>query len=153
MPSALCLHRLRTDTLFDTGIGADGDKSPCRLRDTSTTGSPGRPVPGVRIGTYVMNERMRKVIILAAMLVFSLLATQAILCLHLLCEEHQHQHDSQKCPICQQLLTFPRSITVEGQTVISQAPHPWQGLIFHIEVISAISTFRISNPRAPPFVR
>jgi hypothetical protein len=86
------------------------------------------------------------------MLLFSLLATQALLFAHLLCEEHHAGHDSQKCEICQQLLTSSRSTTAEEQPVINQYLVCEQSLIFHIEVASAISLPGLLGPRAPPVV-
>ena len=106
----------------------------------------------VRIGISAMNKTARTILILTATLLFSLLATQALLFIHLLCEEHHAGHDEHECPICQQLLALPHSITVEEQTVISQYPVYEQSLIFHIEVASAISITGILGSRAPPVV-
>jgi hypothetical protein len=97
-----------------------------------------------------MSKITRTILILTTTLLFSLLVTQVLLFIHLLCEEHHAGHDSHECPICQQLLSLPRSITVEEQTTISQAPHCEQSLIFHIEVASAISIPGTLGPRAPP---
>jgi hypothetical protein len=99
-----------------------------------------------------MSKTTRKILILTATLLFSLLATQALLFIHLLCEEHHVSHDSHECFVCQQLLASSRSVTVEEQTTISQYPFCEQSLIFHIEVASAISIPGLLGPRAPPVV-
>jgi hypothetical protein len=95
---------------------------------------------------------MRKSVILTTVFFFTMLGTQAILGIHLLCEEHRGEHDSKQCPLCQQLLSLTRSITTEEQITISQAPPLEQGLICDIKVKPAIFTLRISSPRAPPVV-
>ncbi|MGB7580998.1 MAG: hypothetical protein WBL85_00935 [Sedimentisphaerales bacterium] len=100
----------------------------------------------------MMSKTTRTILILTTTLLFSLLATQALLFIHLLCEEHHAGHDEHECPICQQLLSLPHSITVEEQTVISQYPVCEQSLIFHIEVAPAISMPGLLGPRAPPVV-
>ena len=99
-----------------------------------------------------MSKTTRTILILTVMLLFSLLATQALLFIHLLCEEHRAGHDSHECLVCQQLLALSRSVTVEEQTTISQYPFCEQSLIFHIEVVSAISIPGLLGPRAPPVV-
>ena len=152
MSSALCLHGLRQDKLFARRIGSDVDKPPCRFYDTKAAGAIRRFVPRVRIGTSVMSKTTRTILILMATLLFSLLATQALLFIHLLCEEHHAGHDSHECPVCQQLLTLPHSTTVEKQTAISQYPVCEQRLIFNIEVAPAISMPGLLGPRAPPVV-
>ena len=148
--SALCLHQLRQDKLFARCIGSDIDKAPCRFYDTETAGEIRRFVSGVRIGTSVMSKTTRTILILTTTLLFSLLATQALLFIHLLCEEHHAGHDSHECPVCQQLLSLPHSTTIEEQIVISQYPVCEQDLIFHIEVAPAISIPGLSDSRAPP---
>jgi hypothetical protein len=99
-----------------------------------------------------MSKTTRTILILTATLLFSLLATQTLLFIHLLCEEHHAGHDSHECLVCQQLLSLPHSTTVEKQTAISQHPVCEQSLIFHIEVASAISIPGLLGPRAPPVV-
>jgi hypothetical protein len=106
----------------------------------------------MRIGTSVISKTTRTILILTTTLLFSLLATQALLFIHLLCEEHHAGHDSHECPVCQQLLSLSHSTTVEEQTAISQYPVCEQSLIFHIEVAPAISIPGILGPRAPPVV-
>ncbi len=150
--SAFYLHRLRQDKLYARCIGIDVDKPPCRFYDTKTAGEIRRFVSGVRIGISVMSKTTRTILILTTTLLFSLLATQALLFIHLLCEEHHAGHDEHECPVCQQLLSLPHSITVEEQTAISQYPVCKQSLIFHIEVAPAISIPGILGPRAPPIV-
>jgi hypothetical protein len=98
-----------------------------------------------------MSRKLRATAVVSATLFFAMFATQAFLYIHLLCEEHHPEHDSHECPICQQLLALPHSITVEEQTTISQAPFCGRSLTFHIEVTPAISTFHTLGPRAPPF--
>jgi hypothetical protein len=97
-----------------------------------------------------MSKTARTILILTATLLFSLLATQALLFIHLSCEEHHAGHDSHECLVCQQLLSLPHSTTVEEQTAISQHPVCEQNLIFHIEVAPAISIPGLLGPRAPP---
>jgi len=150
--SALCVHRLRQDKLYARCIGSDVDKPPYRFYGTKTAGAIRRFVPGVRIGTSVMSKTTRKILILTATLLFSLLATQALLFIHLLCEKHDAGHDSHECPVCQQLLSLPHSTTVEKQTAIIQYPVCEQSLTFHIEVAPAISIPGLLGPRAPPVV-
>jgi hypothetical protein len=99
-----------------------------------------------------MRKTARTILILTATLLFSLLATQAMLFIHLLCEEHHAGHDSHECTICQHLLSLPHSTTVEEQTAVSQHPVCEQNLIFHIEVAPAISIPGLLGPRAPPVV-
>ncbi|MGD1042749.1 MAG: hypothetical protein ABR913_06745 [Sedimentisphaerales bacterium] len=99
-----------------------------------------------------MSKTTRKILILTATLLFSLLATQALLFIHLLCEKHDAGHDSHECPVCQQLLSLPHSTTVEKQTAIIQYPVCEQSLTFHIEVAPAISIPGLLGPRAPPVV-
>ena len=152
MSSALCLHGLRQDKLYARRVGFNGDKRTGWFCDTAATGAIRRFVSGVRIGTSVMSKTTRTILILTATLLFSLLATQALLFIHLLCEEHHAGHDSHECPICQQLLSLPHSITVEEQTAIIQYPVCEQSLIFHIEVAFAISIPGLSDSRAPPVV-
>jgi hypothetical protein len=97
-----------------------------------------------------MSRKVRTTAVVAATLFFAMFATELPLCIHLLCEEHHPEHDSHECPICQQLLTLPHSITVEEQTTINRAPLCEWSLVFHIKVTPAISTFHILGPRAPP---
>lgn len=99
-----------------------------------------------------MSKIARTILILTATLLFSLLATQALLFIHLSCEEHHAGHDSHECPICQQLLSLPHNTTVEEQTAISQHPVCEQSLVFHIEVAPAVSMPGLLGPRAPPVV-
>jgi hypothetical protein len=99
-----------------------------------------------------MSKTARTILILTTTLLFSLLATQALLFIHLLCEEHHAGHDSHECLVCQQLLSLPHSTTVEKQTAISQYPVCEQRLIFHVEVAPAISIPGLLGPRAPPVV-
>jgi hypothetical protein len=99
-----------------------------------------------------MSKTTRTILILTTTLFFLLLATQALLFIHLLCEEHHAGHNSHECFVCQQLLASSRSVTVEEQTTISQYPVCEQSLIFHIEVAPAISTPGLSDSRAPPVV-
>jgi hypothetical protein len=99
-----------------------------------------------------MSVRKRQITIILATVLFATFATQAILFAHLLLEGHQHhqEHDSHHCSLCQQLLSLSHSTMIEKQTVISQHLICEQSSIFHIEVAPAISSVRISNPRAPP---
>jgi len=83
-------------------------------------------------------------------MLFAILASQTSLCVHLLLESPQH--DSQKCPICQQIFSLTHNITVEKPTIISQDLSFLQYLIFHIDIIPAASIFNIQNPRGPPAV-
>ena len=152
MPSTFCMYRLRKDELYARCIGSDVDKPPYRFYDTKTAGAIRRFVPRVRIETFMMSRRIRKIAVITAMVLFATFATQAILFAHLLLEGHQHEHDSQNCPVCQQLLSLPQSTTVEEQTAISQHPFCEQSLVFHIEVASAISITGILGSRAPPVV-
>jgi hypothetical protein len=99
-----------------------------------------------------MSERIRKIAVITAMVLFATFATQAMLLAHLLCEEHHSEHNSHECPVCQQLFSLPHSTTVEEQTAISQYPVCEQSLIFHIEVAPTISILGLLGPRAPPFV-
>jgi hypothetical protein len=99
-----------------------------------------------------MSRKIRTTAVVTATLFFAVLATQAFLYIHLLYEEHHPEHDSHECPICQQLLALPHSITVEEQTTIGQAPLCEWSLIFHVEATPAISTFHTLGPRAPPYV-
>jgi hypothetical protein len=99
----------------------------------------------------MINGKTRKIAVIIALTLFLTFATQAILFAHLLYEGHQH--DSQKCSICQQLLTLSRSITIEKQTAIKQVQLYGQNLICQIEAAPAISTLHTSAPRAPPFTR
>jgi hypothetical protein len=100
----------------------------------------------------MMSRRIRKIAVITAMVLFATFATQAILFAHLLLEGHQHEHDSQNCPVCRQLLSLPHGTTVEKQTAISQYSVCEQSLIFHIEVAPAISIPGLLGPRAPPAV-
>ena len=150
--SALCLHGLRQDKLPARCIGFDGDKPPCRIYNTKATSAIRRFVPGVCIGTFVMSERIRKIALIMATVLFATFATQVMLFAHLLCEEHHSEHNSHECPVCQQLLSLPHSTTVEEQTAIIQYPVCEQSLIFHIEVAPAISIPGLLGPRAPPVV-
>jgi len=152
MSSAFCVHGLRQDKLPARRIGFNGDKHAGWFYNTAAAGTIRRFVSEMRIGTSVMSKTTRTILILTAALLFSLLATQALLFIHLLCEEHHAGHDSHECPVCQQLLSLPHSTTVEEQTAISQYPVCEQSLIFHIEVAPAISILGFLGPRAPPVV-
>ena len=99
-----------------------------------------------------MSKTTRTILILTTTLLFSLLATQALLFIHLLCEEHHAGHDEHECPICQQLLSLPHSITVEEQTVISQYSVCEQRFDISYRSRVAISIPGILDPRAPPVV-
>lgn len=152
MSSTFYLRRLRQDQLPAGTLNSDSQRFEEGICYSPPTGPAGGFVSEMCRKTHVMSKRTRKILILAATLLFFLLATQALLFIHLLCEEHHAGHDSHKCPVCQQLLTLPRSITVEEQITISQAPLCKRNLIFRVEVIPAISTFHILGPRAPPVV-
>ncbi len=146
------MYWLWQDKLFARRVGFDGDKYTGWFYNTAAADSIRGFVSEMRIRTSVMSKTTRTILILTTTLLFSLLATQALLFIHLLCEEHHAGHDEHECPICQQLLALPHSITVEEQTVISQYSVCEQGLIFHIEVMRAISVPGILGPRAPPVV-
>ena len=150
--SALCLHGLRKDKLYARCVDFYGDKHAGWFYNTAAAGVIRMFVSLVRIGISVMSKTARTILILTATLLFSLLATQALLFIHLLCEEHHAGHDEHECPICQQLLALPHSITVEEQTEISQHPVCEQSLIFHIEVAPAISIPGPLGSRAPPVI-
>ena len=99
-----------------------------------------------------MGRKTRKLVVLTAIALFATFATQALMFIHLLCEEHHPEHDSHECPVCQQLLSLPHSITVEEPTLINQYPVCEQRLVFHIEVAYAISITGLPDSRAPPSV-
>jgi phage FluMu protein Com len=83
-------------------------------------------------------------------LLFAMFAVQISLCVHLLLEGHQH--NSQKCPICQELFSLTHNITVEESTIISRELPFRQCPTFYVEIIPATSTFNIFSSRAPPSV-
>ena len=150
--SALCLHGLRKYKLYARRVDFYGDKHTGWFYNTVAAGVIRMFVSVMCIGISVMSKTARKILILTATLLFSLLATQALLFIHLLCEEHHAGHDSHECLVCQQLLSLPHSTTVEKQTAISQYPVCKQSFIFHIEVAPAISIPGLLGPRAPPVV-
>jgi len=150
--SAFCLHWLRKDRLYVRRVDFYGDKHTGWFYNTAAAGVIRMFVSVVRIGISVMSKIARTILILTATLLFSLLATQALLFIHLSCEEHHAGHDSHECPICQQLLSLPHNTTVEEQTAISQHPVCEQSLVFHIEVAPAVSMPGLLGPRAPPVV-
>jgi len=100
----------------------------------------------------MMSKRTRKIVVMMAMVLFATFSLQVILFSHLLSERYHHEHNSKECPVCRQLLTLPRSITVEEQTVISQYSICEQSVIFNFEVVHAISISGLSDSRAPPVV-
>jgi hypothetical protein len=106
----------------------------------------------MRIETPMMNGRTRKIALILAMALFAAFATQAILFAHLLLEGQHHQHDSQHCSLCQQLLTSSRSITTEQQTINVRAVFPERVFTAHIEIKPSTSANHACESRAPPFV-
>jgi hypothetical protein len=101
--------------------------------------------PGIEKG-----GNMRKVILTAAICSLVLLNTQAATFLHLVCEQDHGKHDSQNCPVCQQLFKLASNLAIEAPVEIFQLAYRQRVPDFKEDFIPVVFIFQTSKPRAPP---
>ena len=104
----------------------------------------------LRIKWIQMRFPARKGVLLLATVSFMTMATGASLQLHLLTHDHQQEHDSDKCSVCQHFLTTPGKFTQEPKCELPGANLLKRDAEFPLHI--CITTFHHNpfSPRAPP---
>lgn len=65
-----------------------------------------------------MLNLLRKILLITAMICFLAMATGLTLILHLSGIEHPEKHDSEHCPICQQIFINPAKVIIPAEPVV-----------------------------------
>jgi hypothetical protein len=81
---------------------------------------------------------------------FVTMVTGISLQLHLSSHGHQHEHDSGKCSICQQLLTVPGKFIVEPETDVHYSDPLGSNVVFRSQSFVLSLQFEPFTPRPPP---
>jgi len=78
------------------------------------------------------------------------MVTGVTLYLHLLSHHHPEEHDSEHCPICQQLLAKPGKFVIESESHLPDYNLLEGQLTFFSQFYTKVFHFDSFRPRPPP---
>jgi hypothetical protein len=97
-----------------------------------------------------MNRTTYKIVFLTGFFAFVAVASGGAMALHLLC--YQHEHNSEHCPICQQLLSLNKPLADDFDTVTIDYIEPEIVIVVYSQIISQTFCLESFRPRPPPLL-
>ena len=92
----------------------------------------------------------RKTVLVLMAVSFAAMVTGITIQLHLLSQNHLPDHDSDKCPICKQLLIIAGKFIVEPETDVHYSNPLGSDIVFHSQFFVLPLQFEPFTPRPPP---